>query len=304
MPESELESKLPSMMIEEDAAHHPRMPQSSGANAWWIAAIAALLALAAAVYWWQRQTPAPAASSPAVAEAPPAPKSSEPAIRHPIDEARAAVGPSGEDRNQLPTLGESDSAVRAALGTLSGASGFERFFYPETIVRRLVATVDNLPRRSIAPQVMIARPVPGVFLVSPNDGKLLVNGDNSARYAPYVRLVDGIDTKAAVALYVRFYPWFQQAYQELGYPSGYFNDRLIDVIDHLLAAPEISGPVALQQPHVLYAFADPDLESLSAGQKIMLRMGNANAAHVKAKLRDLRHLLTGAKAELRTTPPG
>jgi len=302
MPETELDAKLPSMMIEEDAAHHSRMPQSSGVNAWWIAAIAALLAVAAAVYWWQRQTPAPPAPSPSVAETPPAPaKAPEPAIRHPIDEARAAVG-SAEDRNQLPTLGESDSTVRSALGTLAGTSGFDRFFYPETIVRRFVATVDNLPRRSVSPQVMIAKPVPGVFLVSPNDGKLLVNGDNGARYTPYVRLVDGIDTKTAVALYVRFYPWFQQAYQELGYPSGYFNDRLIEVIDHLLAVPETTGPLALQQPHVLYTFADPELESLSAGQKIMLRMGTDNAARVKTKLRELRRLLTGAKQELRTTP--
>ena len=303
MPETELEAKFPSIVIEEDAAHHRRTAQSSGVNAWWIAAIAALLALAAAIYWWQRQlSPPPPAPSPPIVEAPPVPKASEPAIRHPIDEARGGVGPS-EERKELPALGESDSTVRTALGTLPGASGFERFFYPETMVRRFVATVDNLPRRSVAPQVMIAKPVPGLFLVSPNDGKLSVNGDNGARYTPYLRMIDGIDTKAAVALYVRFYPWFQQAYQELGYPSGYFNDRLIDVIDHLLATPEIAGPVVLLQPHVLYAFADPELESLSAGQKIMLRMGSGNAAHVKTKLRQLRALLTGAKSELRT-PPG
>lgn len=27
--------------------------------------------------------------------------------------------------------------------------------------------------------------------------------------------------------YVRLYPLFQKAYVELGYPNGYFNDRLI-----------------------------------------------------------------------------
>jgi hypothetical protein len=172
----------------------------------------------------------------------------------------------------------------------------------ESIARRLVATVDNLPRRSVAAQVMIARPVPGAFVAAGGDGNLAISSENAARYTPYVRLAHAIDSKAAVALYVRFYPWFQQAYQDLGYPSGYLNDRLIEVIDNLLATPDVPGPVAVVQPHVLYQFADPNLESLSAGQKIMLRMGTNNSSQVRTKLREIRRLLTGAKAELRATP--
>jgi len=42
---------------------------------------------------------------------------------------------------------------------------------------------------------------------------------------------------------------------------------------------------------VLYAYADPDLEARSAGQKIMMRMGADNEAKVKAKLRELRRAL-------------
>jgi hypothetical protein len=53
-------------------------------------------------------------------------------------------------------------------------------------------------------------------------------------------------------------------------------------------APEITGPVALAQPKVLYEFADPELESRSAGQKILMRMGAENAARVKTKLREIR----------------
>jgi hypothetical protein len=91
---------------------------------------------------------------------------------------------------------------------------------------------------------------------------------------------------------VESYPLFQRAYLELGFPSGNFNDRLIEAIDDLLDAPEIAGPVKLLQPKVLYQFADPDLEARSAGQKIMMRMGSGNAAKVKAKLREIRHQLT------------
>jgi hypothetical protein len=95
--------------------------------------------------------------------------------------------------------------------------------------------------------------------------------------------------------YVRLYPLFQQAYVELGYPNGYFNDRLIGVIDHLLAAPEPKAPVYLAQPRVVFEFADPQLESLSAGQKILVRMGADNEMRIKAKLRELRKLLASGE---------
>ena len=96
------------------------------------------------------------------------------------------------------------------------------------------------------------------------------------------------DAKQLAALYFHFYPLFQQAYQNLGYPNGYFNDRLVATIDNLLAAPDVTGDIALVRPNVMYQFADPKLERLSAGQKPMLRMGPANAGIVKTKLRELR----------------
>jgi hypothetical protein len=77
----------------------------------------------------------------------------------------------------------------------------------------------------------------------------------------------------------------------LGYPDKYFNDRAIEVIDHLLATPEVEGPLNLVQPRVLYEFADPKLERLSAGQKILLRMGPDHRLKLKAKLREIRHAL-------------
>jgi hypothetical protein len=195
---------------------------------------------------------------------------------------------------RLPAPSESDAIVREALSGVPGAAAFERFFYPQDIVRRFVTTVDNLPRKSVAPQVTVFKSVPGSFLAADTDGKLTISGDNAARYRPYVRFAQAIDTKTLVALYVRFYPWFQQAYKDLGYPSGYFNDRLIDVIDNVLATPETSTPVALVQSHVLFEFANPNFEALSAGQKIMVRMGGENASQIRIKLRELRRMLTGA----------
>jgi hypothetical protein len=111
-----------------------------------------------------------------------------------------------------------------------------------------------------------------------------------------MRIVEAVDAKQLVALYVRFYPLFQQAYRDLGYPKGYFNDRLVEVIDHLLAAPEVTGPLRLVQPKVMYKFADPELEALSAGQKILIRVGSENATQLKAKLRAIRGELVSQAA--------
>jgi hypothetical protein len=49
--------------------------------------------------------------------------------------------------------------------------------------------------------------------------------------------------------------------------------------------------VRLVQPRVLYEYADPNLENLSAGQKTLIRMGRANALKIKAKLREIRAAL-------------
>jgi len=183
--------------------------------------------------------------------------------------------------------------MRTVLDALFGRKNFEEFFHPRDIVRRIVATVDNLPREKVAQRLMPVRPAGGPLVLTGEGVNRVLDAGNAARYLPYVAMAESVDVGKLVAAYVRYYPLFQQAYRELGYPSEYFNDRLVQVIDHLLAAPEIEGPVKLVQHKVLYEFADPELEGRSAGQKIMMRIGPENAARVKARLRDIRRELTG-----------
>ena len=141
-------------------------------------------------------------------------------------------------------------------------------------------------------KVRSLQPVHGAFEAVRDGDAITIAAGNSARYTPYVQALEKVDTKQLAGVYLRFYPLFQQAYEELGYPKAYFNDRLVAVIDHLLATPEVAGPLRLKQPKVLYEFDDPQLEALSAGQKAMLRMGPDNARRVKAKLRALRTEIT------------
>lgn len=252
--------------------------------AWWVVLVLAGIA-AGVYYWWQRQEPQP--PPPPVAEAPPPPQApAEPKIMHPIQETP------GERAKPLPALDASDPAMREALAGLVGQKPFAQLFHPDALIRHIVVTVDNLPRKKVARRLAPVKPVPGAFVVSGTEGGPFLGADNAARYQPYVRLAELIDARKAAALYADLYPLFQQAYMELGYPDRYFNDRLVEVIDHLLAAPEVQGPVKLVQPKVMYEFADPELEGLSAGQKILIRMGGDNSARIKAKLREIRRELT------------
>ncbi len=114
---------------------------------------------------------------------------------------------------------------------------------------------------------------------------------NFARYQPIVDVVGKLDMRQVAAVYVHFYPLFQQSYQDLGYPNGYFNDRLVQVIDSLLATPQPAGPIQLVRPNVMYTFADPTLESRPAGQKLLMRMGpdmqqssNRNSLELRAAI--------------------
>jgi hypothetical protein len=60
----------------------------------------------------------------------------------------------------------------------------------------------------------------------------------------------------------------------------------------MLNAPEPQGPIVVIGKGTRYVFAEPTLQSLSTGQKLMLRMGPQNEAKVKSQLRIMRALLT------------
>jgi hypothetical protein len=162
----------------------------------------------------------------------------------------------------------------------------------QDVVRHIVVTVDNLPRKTVAVRLNPVKPAAGEFRTSGNEQQRTIAPENAARYAPYVQIAAQVDAKKLVSAYGRLYPLFQKAYEDLGYPKSFFNDRLIAVIDHLLGAPEVNGPVAVVAPHVQYRFADPELEAQSAGRKFLIRIGPENAAVIKSKLREVRRELT------------
>ncbi|MGH6624563.1 MAG: DUF3014 domain-containing protein [Burkholderiaceae bacterium] len=251
----------------------------------WIAGTIALIAAVLGGYAWWKNSQAPVAvDQPPVVEtaATPAPAPPAPTIEHPIEPAAKA------EPAPPPSVDASDPALVQELAALFPSGRVPDFVVPQNLIRNLVATIDNLPREKTAYRLMPIRPAGGSFETVPGGESVAIAPGNAARYAPTIALVERVNAKQLASLYKRFYPLFQQAYVELGYPTGYFNDRLVAVIDHLLATPDVAGPIELVQPKVLYRFADPQLEALSVGQKGMIRIGPVNAAKLKLKLRELR----------------
>lgn len=261
-----------------------------------IAGLVILVVAGSAYLWWderQGTAPLPAAAVPTTTVVESLPVSPLP-LHHPIE--AIAQKP---DAASLPPLTDSGSEVSDALIELLGREQVLSFVDATSFARRVVATVDNLARGHAASRLWPVLPAPGRFEVVERDGAIYMADANRNRYAAFVRFASAIDSEAAVALYVRLYPLLQQAYVDLGYPGQYFNNRLIEVIDQLLATPdlresprltltEVKGPGETPRPWVRYEYADPALEARPAGQKILLRMGPGNAGQLKAKLRQFR----------------
>jgi hypothetical protein len=234
------------------------------------------------LYFSQRSRPVPP-DEPTVAVAPPPVAPAEPPIKHPI--------PASDGNDAMPALDDSTVPMQVALADLIGPESVERFIIPDDLIRHIVVSVDNLSEEKVAERLRPVKPPAGTFKVAGTDDALVLDPANYERYRPMVQLLRSTDTQRLVSTYVRYYPLFQESYENLGHPPQYFNDRVIEVIDLLLATPEVPGPIALTQPNVQYEFADPKLESLAAGQKMLIRMGSDNARAVKEKLRELRTAL-------------
>ncbi|WP_079420410.1 DUF3014 domain-containing protein [Thiomonas intermedia] len=275
----------------------------------WMVAVLLILALLALGYverdrlppwasaWMDPTKVSPEAASAPQASIPPVAASSAPS---PVASAASAPLRLPASTASLPELRDSDTLALRELGGLVGKPGLA-WLVPGHLIVHLVATVDNLTRQTVPMQVWPVRPLPGALRVTGQGSELALAPDNARRYAPYVRILTGIEAPSAVEVYLRLAPLCQQAWRELGHPHSAFNDRLLAVIASLLQAPEPQAPVLLRQPNVpggeraaqgvLYTYADPAHESAPAGQKILMRMGLDNERAVKAWLRQFRQAL-------------
>lgn len=253
--------------------------------------VAALVVAAAAVagyIWMHHQIVAPTAATvaaPPVAAPVPTPVTpapTPPAPPKPI----VMTPPQGAPRLAL------DQSDAPFLDALHGIAGWQAsvlpLLIPHDLIRHIVATVDALGRDKVALRVMPIKPVPGQFEVTATASQSWIADANAARYRPYVAALTSFRPAQSAQVYRRFAYLFQDAYRKLGYPDRRFEQRLAEVLKEMIDAPEPKPPVAVQTGSAMFRYADPDLESLTAGQKILVRMGPQNERVVKRWLRAFR----------------
>jgi hypothetical protein len=98
-------------------------------------------------------------------------------------------------------------------------------------------------------------------------------------------------------LYRELEPLIDDAYAEIGPANADFDDRLDRAFDLLLAAPVLNESAQVEQLVVTYAWADDEIEALSAAQRHLLRMGPDNVALIQGKLRELKAALAAPVVE-------
>ncbi len=209
---------------------------------------------------------------------------------HPI-EPSVSTSP---ERNlvPLPPLDDSDSYFLLSLIEIFGPD-VGHVLVSEALIDNFVATIDNLTRSHVAEKIRPVGRLTKSFVadIADSKGAYYLNPESYERFNLLVSLVVTADPEVVTETYRRYYPLFQESYQRLGYPNAYFNDRVVEVIDHLLLTPEPDDPIRLVRPHVLYEFADAELEALSSGQKLLLRMGSEHTQEIKQVLREFRELI-------------
>ncbi len=207
--------------------------------------------------------------------------------------ASTSEGPDFEDDDpspapaaiQVPPLDASDEVIRSLVDQVSEHPQLVRWAVNDDLVRRFVAAIDSTARGD-SPRSHVTFMVPqGAFQAERQQQDLVIDDASFSRYDLMTQVFLSLDTATSVRLYRQLEPLFDEAYQDLGYPGGDFDNVLQKAIAHLLKTPIPEDPLEVEKGVRSYRFSDPVLENLSPAQKHYLRMGAGNMRQLHAKLR-------------------
>lgn len=263
------------------------------------AAVVVALIGALAAWWWLREpdeaAPGDETAAPAAQEGAPAaePETSDAAAPEPAVPGRSDQTPSATASEApgaaLPPLDESDVFVRAWL--LERAPSVWVAWRKRDDLLRLAAVVLEYAARGQVPRRSLAFVAVGRFEVREEGDRVFIAPRSHARYDAIVDRALRLPARDAAALFAHVEPLLEAALGELGAPAPSARAMLRRAVDHVLATPVPTEPLALTRPKVYYEFADPALEALPPLQKQLLRTGPDNLRKVRAYAKRLREAL-------------
>src|SRR5664279_500321 len=116
-----------------------------------LAVFALALGAGAIYFFWPRNLPLPRQTVPTLPAAGPIPIAEpEPAIKYPVDKILVpSATDNGHLQTALPELDSSDIVARDVIQTILNGDAYLRLLVPNGIIRHIVATIDNLPRKTL-----------------------------------------------------------------------------------------------------------------------------------------------------------
>lgn len=250
------------------------MRTSSRPTVVWVIVAALVSSAAAAAYiafvWRPRQTPnqAPSQTSSRTASS----------REQPLSLGGRA------DPVTLPPLDASDTLVRTLVQALSESPAIIAWLTTHGHIRNFTVVVANIADGvSPAKHLTVLRPS-ARFRVIDRAGRSYIDSRGYGRYTAIADAVASVDPSAAARLYATLKPRIEEAHRQLGSADVSFDNTLERAIVVLLKTPVVEDPILLKQKGIGYAYADERLESLTAAQKQLLRMGPRNVGIIRRGL--------------------
>ncbi|MGL4712842.1 MAG: DUF3014 domain-containing protein [Shewanella sp.] len=192
----------------------------------------------------------------------------------------------------VPALAESDGFAQQKALAIINNNVLGSLLVQQDLIRQFVVFVDNLAQGELTRKVSPLKGPEKQFSVSEITNKVYLNPEGFHRYDAYVDSISKMDERSLITTYKQLTPMLEEAFAELGYSNAKFNDRMLQAINVLLAAPIIEAPIELSSISVNYQFVDPDLEVLPSAQKLLVRMGPENTRKLKVALRKIENQLS------------
>ena len=204
-----------------------------------------------------------------------------------ISETRADRKAANENTINLPPLEETDPLIRELVGRLSSHPTVAAWLTTDGLILNFVMVTNAIANGGIRnAELKAIGPVPRFRIKEARDN-MYIDPSSYRRYDRYAEAVASIDARGAARLYESLKPRIGDAYRKLDGAGDDFNPVMERAIVELLRVPIIEGEVELEPKGIVFGFADPKLEGLTAAQKQLLRMGPQNVRRIQAKLREI-----------------
>ncbi len=200
------------------------------------------------------------------------------------------VAPRAE--SPLPSSAEMDALMRARLARASALPEFAAWLRENDLLRRFVTVVGNVAAGD-SPREAVSFLAPGgTFEARRKAGKHVIEKQSYARYDVIGKVVGSLDMGVLVTTYREVRHLAERLHKENARPGSTFDATLHLAFEQVLSVPVIDGDIEVLPRGALYVYADPKLESLTAAQKHLLRMGPQNLRRIQGKVREASQQLT------------